>query len=114
MISGRLVHLADVERNQAVGKDDWGDDVEPDFVALATVKCWAWSNSTREVVDGDKSALIEDMRVMFALGADVNEGDEIARITNRRGTVIFAGRFRVEGQVQHKHTHLEAALKRIA
>ncbi|WP_339745576.1 hypothetical protein [uncultured Maricaulis sp.] len=113
MIGGRLIHRAEVERDQATAKDNWGGDVAPDFQPLASLRCWAWSSATREVVDGDKTAVIEDMRVMFALSADIREDDEIAAITNRRGDVIFAGRFRVDGQVEHKHTHLEAALKRI-
>lgn len=113
MISGRLKHRADVERNQAAAKDAWGQDVQPDFQPLATLPCWAWSTATREAIDGDKTAVIEDMRAMFALAADIEEGDEIAMIADRRGNVIFPGRFRIEGEVQYKHTHKEAALKRI-
>lgn len=113
MITHRLIHRAAVERNQAVAKDSWGGDVAPDFQPLATLKCWAWSKTTRETVDGDKTAVIEDMRAMFSLGVDLREGDEIAQITDRRGEVLFPGRFAVEGEVQHKHTHLEANLRRV-
>ncbi|MBW8322083.1 MAG: hypothetical protein K0M49_02325 [Arenimonas sp.] len=113
MISGRLTMRAAVERNQATGKDNWGNPLPPQFAALGTYPCFAWSNVSREVVDGDKVAAIEDMRAMFALSADITEDDEISTIADRKGAVLIAGRLKVEGPVQRKHTHLEVALKRI-
>lgn len=56
---------------------------------------------------------IEEVRVMFALGADVRDQDEISAVTNKVGETLFAGRLRVDGPVQFKHNHLEAALKRV-
>lgn len=114
MIAARLTHRAAVERNMSVVSDDWGGAGVPDFQQLhACLPCFAWSNSSRELVDGSKTALIEDLRVMFALGADIREGDEISAIEDRQGNTIVAGRLKVEGPVQHKHNHLEAALQRI-
>ncbi len=113
MIAGRLTMRAHVERDQATATDSWGQPVAAAFAPIAVVKCFAWSPSGREIADGDKSAQLLDMRAMFALGADVREDDEIARITDRRGAVITAGRLKVDGPVQHKHTHLEANLRRI-
>jgi len=112
MISRRLTMRAAVERNQASGTDAWGQPVAPDFVPLATLPCFIWSNTAREVADG-KVAAIEDLRGLFALSADIAEEDEIAQVTDRRGAVIIPGRLRIEGPVQRKHTHLEAALRRI-
>lgn len=57
--------------------------------------------------------MVEDMRALFALDADVRENDEIASVADRRGVEIIAGRLKVEGPAQRKHTHLEAALKRV-
>lgn len=113
MISGRLTMRAAVERNTATGTDPYSNPVAPVFTPLATLACFAWSNASRELVGDDRSAMIEDMRAMFALGADIAEGDEISAITDRKGNTIIAGRLRVEGPVQRKHTHLEAALKRV-
>ncbi|ADZ70115.1 hypothetical protein [Polymorphum gilvum] len=113
MISGRLTMRAAVERNQASGTDAWGNPVAPDFQAIGTLNCFVWSTSSREITDGEKTAMIEDIRALFPLGADIAEDDEIAAVTDRRGTVIVPGRLKVEGPVQHKHSHLEAALKRI-
>ncbi|XHC12294.1 hypothetical protein ABWH98_05500 [Labrenzia sp. ac12] len=113
MIAGRLTMRAAVERDQATGTDSWGNPLPADFQPLATLNCFVWSNQSREIVDGEKSAMIEDMRALFALGADIAEDDEISSVTDRQGVEIIPGRLKVEGPVQRKHTHLEAALKRI-
>jgi len=114
MIAGRLTMRALVERNQAVATDTWGQPVAPDFQPIGDpLPCFVWSNTSRELVDGQKTAMLEDMRALFALGADVREDDEIASVTDRAGTEIIPGRLKVEGPVQRKHTHLELALRRI-
>lgn len=114
MIGGRLTMRAAVERDVAVGQDSWGQPNAPDYQPLAIIRCFVWSQQSREAVDGDKTAMIEDMRAMFALGADVREGDEISAVSDATGSVLISGRLRIEGPVQHKHTHQEAALRRVS
>lgn len=114
MIAGRLTMRAAIERNTATAKDAWGNPVDPVFASIGDpVACFVWSTSAKQTVDGQKTAEIENMRALFALGADVVPGDEIAQVTDRRGTVLLPGRLRVEAPVQRKHTHLEAQLRRI-
>jgi len=114
MIAGRLTMRAHVERNEAAGSDAWNSPVAPAFASIgAPVPCFVWSSQSRKLVDGAKSALLEDMRAMFALGADVQPGDEIATVTDRRGIEIVPGRLAIEGPVQRKHTHVEVSLRRI-
>jgi hypothetical protein len=113
-ISGRLTMRALLERNTATGIDAWGNPVGEVFAPLgAALPCFAWSNAAREIKDGDKLARVEDLRAMFSLIADIRAEDEISAITNRHGAVLILGRLRIEGPPQRKHTHLEAALKRI-
>lgn len=115
MIAGRLTHRARVERNVAAAKDAWGNPVAPDFQELySALKCFAWSTSSREQVDGTKTAMFEDARMMIFLGADLREGDVITRIEKRNGDLVMDGRLKVEGPIQHKHTHGEAAIQRIS
>ncbi len=102
-----------VERDTSSGEDNFGHPVKPDFTAHGIFPCWAWSNTDREVVDGDKSALVEDFRAMFPRRADVQAGDEIVNITDRRGAVLFAGRFQIE-TMSFAHDHLEAGLEVVA
>ncbi len=110
---GRMTMRAVVERDTASGTDAYGHPVKPSFTALATLPCFVWSKQRREVVDGIKTAIIEDLRALFPLGADVVAGDEIASIDDRRGNELLAGRFQIE-TTQRKHDHLEAALERVA
>lgn len=114
MISGRLTMRALVERNVAAGSDPHGNPVAPVFAPLATLPCFVWSTASRELVGDERTAMIEDMRALFALGADIDEGDEIARVTDRRGAEIIPGRLRVEGPAQRKHSHVEVALRRVS
>ena len=101
-----------VERDTASGTDAYGHPVKPVFTTLATLACFVWSKQRREVVDGGKSAMVEDLRAIFALDANLAEGDEIASVQDRLGVVTLSGRFQVEA-IQRKHTHLEAALLRV-
>ncbi len=109
----RMTMRAEIERDTASGTDDFGHPFKPDFTALATIPCWAWSSTERLVVDGDKVANIEAFKAMFPKGADVAEGDEIVNIRDRRKAILFAGRFAIE-TIQFKHDHLEADLEAVA
>jgi hypothetical protein len=113
MIAGRLTMRARVERSTAAGNDSWGGPAAPAFTVLHNaLPCFVFSNTSRELVDGAKTAMIEDLRVMVARNADLAEGDEIVSLSDRRG-IIIPGRLKVEGPVQFKHNHREAALQRI-
>jgi hypothetical protein len=114
MIAGRLTMRARVERGTPAGTDSWGGPTAPVFTVLHNaLPCFVYSKSSRELVDGAKTAMIEDLRVMISRAADLREGDVITAITDRAGTVLIEGRLKVEGPVQFKHTHREAALQRI-
>ena len=114
MIGRRLTMRAHVMRNVATGKDGWGQPVAPDYQALGVVPCFAWAKSGSDIVDGKKVAITQGLRMMFGLAADIVEADQIAQITDRAGTVLFAGRLRIEGDIEFKHNHREAALVRVA
>lgn len=115
MIGGRLTMRALLERNAEQGEDSWGQPLPPELAVVAeALPCFVWSTSSRELIDGQKTAMVEDMRALFAPSADVREHDEIARVTDRQGAVIVPGRLRIEGPVQRKHGHQEAMLRRIA
>ena len=110
---GRMTMRAVVERNTASGDDAHGHPVKPGFTAhLASQPCWVWSKQRREIIDGSKIAIVGDLRALFPLGADVLAGDEIARIDNRRGDQLLAGRFKIE-TTQRVHDHIAAALERV-
>ena len=113
MIAGRLTMIAILERDISDGVDAWGQPSAPNFTSIPAVRCFIYSRSVREVVDGTKTALIEDLRGMFALGANVMSADQITGVTDSSGNTIMPGRLMIEGPIQRKHTHLEAVLQRI-
>ena len=111
-VRGRLSMRALVERDTASGTDAHGLPVKPVFAVQATLPCFVYSRRRLEVVDGEKSAMVEDLRAIFALGADLIEGDEISDVQDRLGVSTLSGRFQVEA-IQRKHTHIEAGLLRV-
>lgn len=112
MIAGRLTMRAHVQRNAATGTDGWNGPAAPDWQPLTVLPCFAWTPSSRDVVDGRKNVVAQDVRMMIAVGGDLREGDRIEKIANPAGVVLFAGPLRVEGAVEFKHNHMEAALVR--
>lgn len=114
MSRARMTMRAAIERDTAAGTDPWGNPVAPVFASIgAPVPCFVWSTAARQAIGGGKVALVEDLRAMFPLGADVRAGDEIARVTDRRGVTLIAGRLRIDAEPQRKHRHVEAALERV-
>jgi hypothetical protein len=114
MIGARLTMRALLERKPVGTNDSWGQPAPADAVSTgAPLPCFVYSSATQQIEDGQKIAPIEDLRIMFALDADVRDDDEIASVTDRSGVTIISGRLKVIGPVQFKHTHREAALRRI-
>lgn len=101
-----------VQRDQTVTNDAWGHPQAPSWTTLATYACRVWSSARRHVVDGNKDALVEDLRCAFPLGTDVTAADRISSVQDRRGTTLWAGPLEIQA-LQHKHTHLEAILRRV-
>lgn len=108
-----MKHRAAVERDTATGTDTFGHPVKPVMAALVTEPCFAWSKQRRDVQDGGKLVLVEDLRCLLPLATTVAPGDEFASVQDRRGNTIIAGRVRVL-TTQYKHDHVEAGLERVA
>jgi hypothetical protein len=107
-------HRAVIERDMAVGEDDWGQSGTPDWrIHLHDLPCAAWFEAGREVIDGAKTAVIEDRKVIVPLDTDVTEKDRVARITDRRGKeTIFEGPARIES-VGRRRDHLALMLEAV-
>ncbi len=107
-----MIHRAFLENNTASTTDDYGNPVAPTWATLATVACRVYSKMRREVIDGDKTALVEDIRALFPKGADVDEDYRIANVKDRLGVVLFAGPLYIDTLVK-RPDHQEAMLNRI-
>lgn len=103
---------ADIERD-ASGSDDWGGQGSPDWQPhLAGVPCHFWTAQGRAVVNGQETAVIEDLRLLLPLGTDIASTDRIGRITDRLGVPIVDGPLLVEAVVQ-RADHLVALVKEV-
>lgn len=107
---------AALERDTASGSDAYNAPLAPSFTAVGTLACFVWSPARRDriIADGEKSAVVEDMRAMFPRSTDIRQGDEIASVSDRRGNEIIGGRLRVDAPPVAKHRHLEVALTRVS
>ncbi len=112
MSRGRLTMRADLERNTEAAKDDYGHPATPVFSVIGRIATWVYSKARREITDGDKLTVVEDVRAMFSQNADVQQGDEISNIRDRLGQIIMAGRYRIE-TIQRKRRHQEAGLLKV-
>lgn len=113
-----LDHFVTVQRNTASGTDSWGNPVAPVFTThIADVACLAFvrtarSEQGREIIDGDKTVVIEDRRVLVALGTDVTTDDRLGDVTDAAGAVVFAGPLGIEA-VDRRVSYLELAVESI-
>lgn len=107
-----MVHRAEVQSNTEGGVDDWGNPLPASWGAATDVPCRAWAKMRKEVIDGDKTAIVEDVRAIFARDASVTEDNRIINIKDRQGTVKFTGPFDVVTIAPRKN-QLEAMLERI-
>src|SRR3546814_13370875 len=116
MIGRRLTMRAHVERNVGPpGKDAWNMPLAPDYQPHAVVPCFAWvPRPGADLVDGQKVAIRQDVRMMVALGIDLKAGDQVAQITDTRGTGLHRGPLRIAGKLEFQHTPQEVENGRTA
>ncbi len=100
-----------IERSAKTGEDEDGHPIIA-WSPWATVPCYAWSQSRKELVDGNKTVVIEDLRALVPLATDLTESDRVARIEDRLERTLFAGSLRIEA-VQRMPRHQELMLEKI-
>lgn len=108
----RMTMRAFIERDGESDLDADRNPVAPIFATLATAPCYAWTKVRKEVVDGDKTIVFDDLRMMVPLSQDVTEADQVLKIEDRSGTTLFPGPMRIES-VQRMPTHQEVMLELI-
>lgn len=114
MARSAMKHRAVIERNTATDTDPDGQPVAPSWEPWLQLPCRAYTKMRKEVLDGDKTAMVEDLKALFSLEseADLSEDCRIENILDRRGTVLFAGPIDIL-TIQRRDNHLETSLDRI-
>lgn len=109
-----MAHRCVVERDMAVGQDDWGDAPEPDWqVHLDDQPCFVWYERGLEVHDGRKTASIDNCRAIVPIGTDLANEDRLVRVNDRRGREVVSGPLRVES-IGRRRDHLDVTLEVVA
>ena len=116
--SALMVMRANLRRNKA-GVDSYGQPKEPaawDYVGKE-IPCFVWFKNRREVVDGQKIAIVEDIRGLFRSDADVKAGDQIDLLADRRGRPVIEGILLVDsaapGHLEASKAYTDVSLRRI-
>lgn len=99
-----------LERNTAIGTpDEYGNPSPASWAPLVTVPAWLWTSTDREVVNGQKTAVVEDTRMLVPKATDVTAKDRVNGVTDRRGTVVRPGVWMIENVI-NRRDHLELML----
>ena len=108
-----MTNRALVERDSATENDDHGlKGVASWATHLTALACYAFQKARTEIVDGVKTVVISELRLLVPSGTDITEDDRVNGITDRAGSTLFAGLFAVEA-VERFDTHLEVRLQRV-
>lgn len=103
-----------VQRNYTTDTDAFGHvAAQHDWQThLDGLPCFYWSRSKAEIMDGEKTAAVEQLSLMVPAGTDVTEGDRIVNVTDRRFASIRPGIMEVL-TVQRRAGYLALALRGI-
>ena len=107
-----MKHRADIQQNTASTVDDYGNPVPSVWATHSTMPCRAYTKVRKEVIDGDKTVLVEDLKALFSVSSGISEAYRIANITDRQGAVLFAGPLDILA-IQRRGNHLEISLDKI-
>ena len=109
---------ATVQRDTASGTDGFGLPNAASFTAhIASLACYVWTNpgreSEREIIDGAKTVILADHKMICPLGTDITELDRITAIKDRLSADIIANTMRIHSVVRRKD-HLALTLEEIS
>lgn len=83
-----------------------GSQVAPSTGRISRLwPCYAWATREREIVDGEKVAVVADWRMIVPKGTDITEDDELVSIQDRLGVSIES--------VIRRAGHLELVLEEV-
>lgn len=112
-------HLVTIQRNEQAGTDDGGQPLAPDWQPhLADQPCLGYVRPGRaepgtEIVDALKQAVMNERRVLVALDTDVTVADRLDDVTEKDGTVVFAGPMNITALIR-RVSYLELSVQAVS
>lgn len=106
-----MTHRALVQRDTSTGTDDYGQPNIPSWITFHTaLACHYWTKTEREVIDGQKTAVIAKHRLLVPAGTDIKERDRVASIRDRSGNTLVGNTMLIRSVIR-KETHIELDLE---
>jgi hypothetical protein len=94
--------------------DDLGAETASDWQPVAeSVACRCFYASGRLQINATESNPIGQLMLLIPLGTDLQADDQIGDVTDRQGTVLFAGPLMLSGPVGHRQDHLCVTLREL-
>lgn len=109
-----MTMLADVEWvSNSSTTDDFGLPAEPSWETTASdVPCYAWSETKRDIQDGGKHVIQEDLKAMIPRGQPIQDEWRLTSVTDRLGVEIFDGPLLIES-ITVREDHLLLMLRKV-
>lgn len=111
-------HRTTIQRDSgASGTGDWGQPGEPNWRdQVRDQPCYAGTVARGKETPADPSlgTTIDDRRVLFPLGTDIESGDRLLDVRDLSGNVVFDGPMLIEGPVFRRIAYLEAMIQKVS
>jgi len=110
----RMTMRATVQRNVPAGTDGFGGPGAAVWGAhIASLACWAYTGREREIIDGDKTVVLADHKMMVPLGTDITEDDRVTAIKDRLAVDIIGNTMRIHSVIR-RTDHIQVSLEEVA
>lgn len=107
-----LRHLCTTQRKSSTGSDDYGQPSGEWQDQLVDQPCvLSVTSGTEQIVDGTTAAVIEDLRLILPVDADIAEQDQVTTVTFR-GVSMLDSTATVRAVLRYQG-HIEAVLVKV-
>lgn len=88
---------ANLQRDIAPADSYGGKAVTPVWsIIAAEAPCFVWISQKKEVADGGKIVVVEEIRGIFPADVDIRSGDRVFSLQDRRGQTVVEQQLDVE------------------
>lgn len=112
-VRSRLIMRCTIQYDATSTENSWNNPDAANWQTfLSDVACWFWVTHKKTALDENRSALVEDARMLIPNGQGINEEHRVTNIVNRLGTVLYAGTYEIQA-VEKMPAHSELVLKKV-
>jgi len=102
MVAARaMMNMRALVQRATVVTDDFENPGPPTYATLhASLPCRAWVVSEREIIDGNKTAVLASHRIIIPKGTDIRENDRITVIQDRAGSSLVGNTMQITARME--------------